>query len=97
MEMPFVKLQILINLTPHLRLLNLITTEKHMSIEIKNPANPKETVAYHSENTAEEIDTIITNAKSAQKKWATVPQPERGRIIKLFLDALEAKSEEIAL
>ena len=68
-----------------------------MSIEIKNPANPKETVAYHSENTAEEIDTIITNAKSAQKKWATVPQPERGRIIKLFLDALETKSEEIAL
>ena len=67
MEMPFVKLQILINLTRHLRLLNLITTEKHMSIKIKNPANPKETVAYHSENTAEEIDTIITNAKSAQK------------------------------
>ena len=97
MEMPFVKLQILINLTRYLRLLNLITTEKHMSIEIKNPANPKETVAYHSENTAEEIDTIITNAKSAQKKWATVPQPERGRIIKLFLDALETKSEEIAL
>ena len=68
-----------------------------MSIEIKNPANPNEIVASHTENTADEIDTIITNAKSAQKKWATVPQPERGRIIKLFLDALEASSEEIAL
>ena len=68
-----------------------------MSIEIKNPANPNEIVASHTENTADEIDTIITNAKSAQKKWATVPQPERGRIIKLFLDALEASSDEIAL
>ena len=68
-----------------------------MSIEIKNPANPNEIVASHTENTADEIDTIITNAKSAQKKWATIPQPERGRIIKLFLDALEASSEEIAL
>ena len=68
-----------------------------MSIEIKNPANPKETVASHAVNTTDEIDPIITNAKSAQKEWATVPQPERGRIVKLFLDALEAKSEEIAL
>jgi aldehyde dehydrogenase (NAD+) len=61
-----------------------------MSIEIKNPASPNEIVALYTENTSDEIDTIITNAKSAQKKWATVPQPERGRIIKLFLDALEA-------
>ena len=82
MGIPFVKLQILINLTQYRRLLNLIIIEKPMSIEIKNPANPNEIVALYTENTSDEIDTIITNAKSAQKKWATVPQPERGRIIK---------------
>ena len=68
-----------------------------MSIKIKNPADPIETVASHEENTADEIDDIITNAISAQKLWANVPQPERGNIIKLFLDALEVKSEDIAL
>ena len=68
-----------------------------MSIKIKNPADPIETVASHEENTADEIDDIITNAISAQKLWANVPQPERGNIIKLFLNALEVKSEDIAL
>ena len=68
-----------------------------MSIKIKNPADPIETVASHEENTADEIDDIITNAISAQKLWANIPQPERGNIIKLFLDALEVKSEDIAL
>ncbi len=67
MGIPFVKLQILINLTQYRRLLNLIIIDKPMSIEIKNPANPNEIVASHTENTADEIDTIITNAKSAQK------------------------------
>ncbi len=67
-----------------------------MVVEIANPANPSEIVARYDETPQDELNGIVTCARSAQIEWAKTPQPERGRIIRKFLDALEACTEDIA-
>ena len=68
-----------------------------MPLDIQNPANPSETVASYAETQSGDLDAIVARAKAAQKQWLAVPQPERGAIIRKFLDALEANSDRIAL
>ncbi len=67
-----------------------------MSIETRNPASPDSVVAVYTESRAADIDGLVIRAQAAQRQWAATPQPERGRLIGLFLDALEARGEDIA-
>lgn len=67
-----------------------------MTIEIRNPARPSETVATHATTPADALDGIVAAARAAQADWAQVPQPERGRLVARYLDALEARTEDIA-
>lgn len=67
-----------------------------MSVEIRNPANPSEVVGKFPTIKPEDVPLMIETAKEAQRAWAKVPQPERGRIVDTFLDKLEERSEEIA-
>jgi len=68
-----------------------------MTLEIRNPATPSEVVATYDETSADALDAIVAEASHAQKEWAQVPQPERGRILRAFLADLESRSADIAL
>ncbi|SFQ66648.1 aldehyde dehydrogenase family protein [Nitratireductor indicus] len=67
-----------------------------MTIEIRNPAAPQTIVATYEEIGDRALDAIIERARAAQAGWKAVPQPERGKRVAAFLDALEAATEEIA-
>ncbi|WP_170764647.1 aldehyde dehydrogenase family protein [Ruegeria lacuscaerulensis] len=67
-----------------------------MSIEIRNPANPSEVVGSFETITPDEVPAMIASAHKAQREWAKVTQQERGRLVEAFLDALEARADDIA-
>lgn len=67
-----------------------------MPVEIRNPAKPGEIVGTYPTITPEDVPQIVKKAQDAQRAWAKVPQPERGRIIDGFLNGLEARADEIA-
>lgn len=47
----------------------------------KNPANLSEIVATSSSSTSAQIVAAMERAKVAQRKWAAIPAPARGRVI----------------
>lgn len=67
-----------------------------MTLEIRNPANPSIIVATYSQNTHSELDGLVSKAQAAQRIWSATPQPERGRLVNAYIDALESRGEEIA-
>lgn len=67
-----------------------------MTVEIRNPANPDEVVGTFPTLKSEDVPSVIEIARRAQREWAKVPQPERGRLVDGFLDGLQARTEDIA-
>jgi len=67
-----------------------------MTFEIRNPAAPNEIVASYEEIHLNELDDFVARSRQAQNQWALIPQPERGAIISKYIDALEARTEDIA-
>lgn len=67
-----------------------------MIIEIHNPANPDDIVGSFSTMAVEGVPRVIEIARKAQREWAKIPQPERGRIVDIFIDGLQARCEDIA-
>jgi acyl-CoA reductase-like NAD-dependent aldehyde dehydrogenase len=67
-----------------------------MLIDIHNPANPSEVVGSFPTTAPDDVPAIMATARAAQRDWAKVPQPERGKIIDVFLDGLEKRREDIA-
>ena len=68
-----------------------------MSVEIKNPANPSEVVGTFRTNSPDEVPGMMAVARTAQLKWARIPQPERGNIVEAFINGLEGRAEDIAV
>jgi alpha-ketoglutaric semialdehyde dehydrogenase len=60
-----------------------------MHVKIHNPANPSEIVGSFPTITPDHVPAIVASARAAQRAWAKVPQPERGKLIDDFLDGLE--------
>lgn len=67
-----------------------------MTIEIRNPAKPGSVVATYPETSIEQIDTLINRARMAQRVWRDVPQPERGKLLRKYLEALDNRADEIS-
>jgi acyl-CoA reductase-like NAD-dependent aldehyde dehydrogenase len=67
-----------------------------MLVDIHNPANPSEVVGSFPTTAPDDVPAIMATARAAQRDWAKVPQPERGKIIDVFLDGLEKRREDIA-
>jgi acyl-CoA reductase-like NAD-dependent aldehyde dehydrogenase len=67
-----------------------------MPVEIKNPANPSEIVGTYPTLSPDDVPAMMATARAAQRDWAKVPQPERGKIVDAFLNGLEARAEDIA-
>ncbi|MDA0355243.1 MAG: aldehyde dehydrogenase family protein [Proteobacteria bacterium] len=68
-----------------------------MHVKIHNPANPSEIVGSFPTITPDHVPAIVASARAAQRAWAKVPQPERGKLIDAFLDGLEKRQEDIAI
>ena len=64
--------------------------------ESTNPTNSSEVIATVPEATAAEILTVLRKAKLAQKGWAKLPAPTRGRIIANVGRLVEKNKEELA-
>ena len=67
-----------------------------MSIKIQNPANPSQIVGTYPTMSPNDIPAMMTLARTAQRKWAQIPQHERGKIVDTFINGLEERAEEIA-
>lgn len=67
-----------------------------MTLEIRNPADPDIIVATYSQTAPADLDALVAKAQAAQRLWAATPQPERGRLVGAYIDALEERGEEIA-
>ncbi|MFT7448995.1 MAG: acyl-CoA reductase-like NAD-dependent aldehyde dehydrogenase, partial [Glaciecola sp.] len=67
-----------------------------MSVEIHNPANPSEVVGTFPTMSPDDVPAMMAIARAAQREWAKITQPERGKIVDAFLDALQARAEDIA-
>ena len=65
-------------------------------IAIHNPANPSERVATYAPTDVSDLPEVMHRAQAAQASWREVPQTERGALVAAFLDALDARTEEIA-
>jgi aldehyde dehydrogenase (NAD+) len=68
-----------------------------MPIEIRNPAAPDQIVAKFEETSMDSLDDCVARARQAQVDWAAMPQPERGARVARYVDALEARAEDIAM
>ena len=66
------------------------------SFETVNPANPSEKVGHYGIMTADELSQTIDRANLAQKEWEKVPGLERSYRLNAFIDAVEARSDDLA-
>ncbi|WRQ45007.1 aldehyde dehydrogenase family protein [Rhodobacterales bacterium FZCC0083] len=67
-----------------------------MPVDIHNPANPSEVVGTFPTISPDDVPAMMATARAAQREWARIPQPERGKIVDAFLDGLEARIDDIA-
>ncbi len=64
--------------------------------ETLNPANPSEKIGRYAIMDPSEMGRIIERANAAQAEWAKVPGLERSQRLNAFIDAVEAKADELA-
>ena len=62
----------------------------------KNPANLSEIVAKTSGSTSAQIISALERAKNAQRKWAAIPAPARGRVIANVGRLVEKNKESLS-
>ncbi|MEM7378616.1 MAG: aldehyde dehydrogenase family protein [Pseudomonadota bacterium] len=63
--------------------------------ETVNPANPSETVGRYAIVSPDALGKIIEHANAAQAEWARVPGLERSQRLNAFIDAVEARADEL--
>ncbi|MEM9263149.1 MAG: aldehyde dehydrogenase family protein, partial [Pseudomonadota bacterium] len=64
--------------------------------ETVNPANPSEKVGRYGIMSSDELGTVIAKANVAQTEWAKVPGLERSQRLNAFIDAVEARADDLA-
>ena len=64
--------------------------------ETVNPANPSERIGRYAIMGSDELGAAIERANAAQREWARVPGLERSQRLGAFIDAVEARADELA-
>lgn len=64
--------------------------------ETVNPANPSEKVGRYGIMSQGDLGRVIEQANAAQAEWAAVPGLERSQRLNAFIDAVEARADELA-
>ncbi|WP_293444115.1 aldehyde dehydrogenase family protein [Planktotalea sp.] len=66
------------------------------AFETVNPANPSENVGRYGIMSPDALGRVIEQANAAQAEWAKVPGLERSQRLNAFIDAVEARADELA-
>ena len=66
------------------------------AFETVNPANPSERIGRYGVMSTAELGRTIERANVAQAEWAKVPGLERSKLLNAFIDAVEARADELA-
>jgi aldehyde dehydrogenase (NAD+) len=66
------------------------------SFATSNPARPAERIGRYAAPSPAQLDTAMAAAAQAQAAWRRVPQVERAATFGRFLDALAARTEDVA-
>jgi len=66
------------------------------AFETVNPANPSEKVGRYGIMSPDALGQVIAQANAAQAEWAKVPGLERSQRLNAFIDAVEARADELA-
>ncbi|MBD0864870.1 MAG: aldehyde dehydrogenase [Rhodobacteraceae bacterium] len=64
--------------------------------ETVNPANPSEKIGRYGMMSSDELARTLGHANTAQAEWAKVPGLERAQRLNAFIDAVEARADELA-
>ncbi|EJN57624.1 2,5-dioxovalerate dehydrogenase [Halogranum rubrum] len=72
-----------------------VSSETGETIDVKNPANPSETVARYQQSNAADAAEAVEAAVAAKDDWATTPGPERGRILREAGNVLADRKDEL--
>ncbi|MEL6958785.1 MAG: aldehyde dehydrogenase family protein [Pseudomonadota bacterium] len=64
--------------------------------ETVNPANPSEKIGRYGMMSSDELANVTARANAAQAEWAKVPGLERSQRLNAFIDAVEARADELA-
>ena len=64
--------------------------------ETVNPANPAVAIGRYAIASPKDVDILIEQATMAQAQWASTPGLERGQRLDAFLDAVVARTDDIA-
>jgi aldehyde dehydrogenase (NAD+) len=75
---------------------NSLVLDIGMDFISKNPANLSEIVAKTSGSTSAQIISALERAKIAQRKWAAIPAPARGRVIANVGRLVEKNKENLS-
>ena len=66
------------------------------AFETVNPASPSEKIGRYAITPADAMGAVIDKANVAQAEWAKVPGLERSQRLNAFIDAVEARADELA-
>jgi len=66
------------------------------AVETVNPANPSEKIGRYGMMDPADMGKIIDQANAAQAEWAKVPGLERSQRLNAFIDAVQARADELA-
>ena len=66
------------------------------AFETVNPASPSEKIGRYGMLSSGELSKVIERANAAQAEWAKVPGLERSQRLNAFIDAVEARADELA-
>jgi len=64
--------------------------------ETVNPANPSQKIGRYGIMSSDALGKVIEQANVAQAEWARVPGLERSQRLNAFIDAVEARADELA-
>jgi len=64
--------------------------------ETVNPANPSQKIGRYGVLSENELGKVLNQANTAQAQWARVPGLDRAQRLNAFIDAVEARADELA-
>ncbi|MBD3403369.1 aldehyde dehydrogenase family protein [candidate division GN15 bacterium] len=73
-----------------------VESKSGATFENRNPADTNEVLGVFQQSTAEDVDTAISAAAEAYKKWRLMPAPKRGEILFKVADRLLREKESLS-
>lgn len=72
-----------------------VTSEAGETLDVTNPANPREVVATYQQSNENDAASAVDAAVAAKDEWRNTPGPERGRILREAGTILGQRKDEL--